>query len=538
MQKRTFIYILFCLIFFIGFYLRVRHLTTHPGWFRDEGTYFEVSRSIMNGQPKVGAINCTFVSPFMTHPPLFFFLNSIWFQFFNDDIQSFRRFSVSCNLLTIIFIFLIGLKIGDAKLALLSSAIFSLHPTCVLFSRMALPYHLYALFGVIIFYAAINYLETKTYQLQITDNKKNFLKNNFFWLLVCVFCSSLSIITVYYSWVFFAFVLVLIISAKKWKHLISLIIIPIPLTLFLILSVLLQVNGFREDLMQIIKANKGGTTLQTLMHYKEFFGMGVIFCLGSVGLLFIKNAAYRWFIVLFSFLIMHVVLKKQDTMISFINYPVIPILPFLSIGLASFLIYIYDEIIKSSVDKLNLAAKYKYALNIAIILLGMMLFLPSVIESFSSKKTGFKTPLDFGMVKNRDDAYQAAAFVNSYSNKDSLVIATSNLWHILDTKKYTDLYQSLAYNGNEWDFYLYQIPKDRFLFDPSLSGAMFLIEDGFTQLRSGKVPGFPPNPVKDKLTEVETSWIKAKEIGEYTIYLNPKFKDEFDKKNQINNRQD
>jgi len=530
MIKKTGIITLFLIIFLLGAYLRVRHLTSRPGWFRDEGTYFEASRSLMLGKSKVGALNCTFASPFLTHPPLFFYLNSIWFKIFRPDFQSFRRFSVSCNLLIMIVLFLIATRMEGLKLGFLSLSIFTFHPLSVLFSRMALPYHLYSLFGVLLFYSILNIIDYKDYsEDKNLEYRRMFKRIEQFWLIIAIISASLALFTVYYAFVFIIFIGIILFLEGKKRQLLHLLIIPVPIVAFFLISLMSSETGFIEDAKALFLANKSGSAMTTLQHYREFFSMGVIFILGSVGLLFFKNVKQVLLISLMFFLALHVVLRKEDTIISFINYPIIPLLPFLSIGLAKLILYLIDYIKESIIWKLDISHNLKISIHSLVIFFLILLFLPPIRESFRSIQIGFKSTLDFGMTKNQADSYQTAGFLNANTKKDSVVLCTSTLWWLLSTERYSDISQALAYQGIKSDFYLYPISKDRFLFNPSISEAMFVVEDGFTDARSGQFPGAPPNPIKVALEQVRNNWLKVKVIGEYRIYLNPIYQPEFQK---------
>lgn len=485
----------------------------------------------MEGKTKVGALECTFVSPYMTQPPLFFYMSSVWFKIFNDDMQSFRRFSVFCSIISMFLIFIIGSKLGGNITGLTALAIFSCHPLIVFFSRISLPYHLYSTFALLVCLLMLKYIEIRNSNdlgnLNRISSFSKLIKSEKTYLLAAAVISAFSIITVYYSWVFFVLIAAVIIIRKRYKHLLTIVLIPLPLIVFLLVSYLSAKPGFTADFSALLRANKGGGIAKTFWHYREFLSMGNLFILGTIGLFCLRGLAGRWLVILQFFLMLHVVLMKDDTMISFISYPVIPVLPFLSLGAAAFIAIFLRELNKNTIEHLRISKIYRDILfySAALVVL-MLVFIPPVKKSFASLSEGFKSTLDFGIVKNPTDAFSAADFINKNNKYGKTVISTSNIWWLLDTRQNTDIFQSLAYEGVMWDFYLYDIPKTRFFFNPSTDEAKYLVEDTFSDLRSGKVPGYPPNPIKDRLTIIENNWRLLKTFGDYRIYLNPKFESE------------
>ncbi|MCD6385612.1 hypothetical protein J7M23_07505, partial [Candidatus Sumerlaeota bacterium] len=59
--------------------IRIVDVSTAPGWFRDEGNYYTVCQTLATkGKPALGPLNITFCSPFMTHPPFYFYTSAGW----------------------------------------------------------------------------------------------------------------------------------------------------------------------------------------------------------------------------------------------------------------------------------------------------------------------------------------------------------------------------------------------------------------------------------------------------------------------------
>ncbi|MBN1476738.1 glycosyltransferase family 39 protein, partial [Candidatus Sumerlaeota bacterium] len=135
----------------LGAALRLRNLTSSPGWFRDEGVYMEVAWNAAHGEARLGPINHTWVSPFQTIPPLYPLASGAWMRTIGalrgderPNIQPFRWFSVGCGLLVIAGAYGLGLALGSPLLGLLAAALLAFDPLTVMFHRMGLPYNLLA----------------------------------------------------------------------------------------------------------------------------------------------------------------------------------------------------------------------------------------------------------------------------------------------------------------------------------------------------------------------------------------------------------
>ncbi|MCX7766610.1 MAG: glycosyltransferase family 39 protein, partial [Candidatus Sumerlaeia bacterium] len=315
-------YLIALIIFVLAIWLRLQDIATEPGWFRDEGNYYAVCQTLATtGTPSLGPLNITFCSPFMTHPPFYFYTGSAWLSLFGVSFTSLRIFNVFLSLLTLIILFIFCWRHLGKIVALLSSGFFTLYHDIIVFNRMIFPYNLYMLFALIILFLVVEYLQRPESRFILTAS------------IITAFAG----ITVYYAlWLWF-FLLIAIVWQRKLSHMIYLGIVPIPLLLFLSYHLLNNTPGFYEDFLALKKSASPGTLLQILSHYKDFFFINLLTIWGSIGLLFIASKKLRWLIIIFLFIVLSPVLFKADTIIKFVSYPVIPVLPILTIGMSSFL---------------------------------------------------------------------------------------------------------------------------------------------------------------------------------------------------------
>ncbi len=502
---RPFTLVLLGLIIILSLYFRTRKIAQSPGWFRDEGTYLEIARRIGKKPLPLGAVNVTFVGPNMTHPPLYFLLSHLSFKFGQPDMRTFRLFNASLGVLATLLIFLLGYEVGrpdepsatptlhQEMLGLIAAFFYTIHPDAVMYNRMGMPYNLYLIEAILVALFALRYIRT----------------GEFVWCLAASIVASAALLTVYYSVVFIVFLFIVILARKKPRHLWSLACIPVPLIIFLIFMAAGKSPGFWDDITALRSASRAGSLYLILLHYEEFFQSGISYVLGILGLFFFRRKAARIFLPLLCILMAHIVLRRADTIIKFVHYPVIPLLPFIALGCAAIALRISE------------AAKSVWGF---IILL--LPFLLATYVSIGQVRYGiygrFNTPLEFGMTKNTLDTYKVAEYVNAHTEPDDLVLATTTLWSLLHTRT-ADLAQALAYEGKKVDFYRHNFPRERFLFSPAISQATYIVMDSFTDQWRKSPPASFNAPFAEAIKEVEEKWHLVHQQGEYHIYENPKY---------------
>jgi len=490
-------------ILLLSYHFRTHRLLESPGWFCDEGTYLEVARKIGRGSLQLGAVNLTFAGPNMTHPPLYFAVSNFFLNLGQPDMYHFRLMNALIGVLATFFLFLLGYEAGrfgnsmDSPsihaeiLGLLAALFFAIHPDAVLYNRMGMPYNLYLLEGIVMAWFALRYLRKREFPL---------------FLAACI-TASLALLTVYYSVVFIPFLLFILIKTRKTRHLWALACVPIPLLIFLGFMALGNTPGFWEDIVALRKAAGAGKLWVTLYHYHDFFQTGITYFIGLAGLLLLRRKNAAGFLFFLYFLMIHIVLRKGDTIIRFVHYPVIPILPFMALGCAAFALWALDGLLTLS---------WRGLLVIPVILACYL----GIVQVRFGIHGRFASPLEFGMTKNASDSFETAAFINTKTRHDDLVIASATLWSLLDAR-YADFPQSLAYEGIKSSFYKHDFPRQRFLYSPSRDRAAFIVMDHFTNQWRNSSLDSPHAPLVKAIKKVEEGWPLVFERGEYRVYRNP-----------------
>lgn len=502
---RPVILVLLALTLYISFDYRTSRIDYSPGWFRDEGTYLEIARHLSHAQIQLGAINVTFVGPYMTHPPVYFLLGSLYLKITRPDMYSFRMFNALLGVLATLLIFFLGHEAGRYKdesgespslyaemLGLLAAFFFAIHKDAVTYNRMVFPYNLYLVEGILVAWFTLRYIR----------------KRDFLWCLLACFVAAAALLTVYYAIVFLPFLFLAIFFMKKPRHFWALAIVPLPLLFFLGFMAFSGTPGFWDDINVLRKDAGTGPLFYTLYHYHDFFQTGLTYFIGMAGLFLIRRKSAGKYLFVLYFLMMHIVLRRYDTIIRFVHYPVIPLLPFVALGCAAFALFCWNSI---------------YTSRPAFVLLLIPIALASYL-SINQVKHGiwgnFYSPLEFCMTKKVQDTYDVALYMKHHIRPNDLVISNTQIWSLLPGRN-AELSQALAYDGKKVDFYKQALPRERFLFSPALENAAFVIMDNLTDQWKLIPPDNPQAPLREAIFQVENNWILSFEKGEYRVYKNP-----------------
>ncbi len=477
--------VLLGIIVLTGLVLRCAHISTEPDWFRDEGNYHAVCHSIAStGDPMLGPLNVTFCSPFMTQPPLYFYTGAAWLTVLHDSFTSLRVFNVVLSLVTLLFLYAFTLRHFGKWYALLAIAFFAYHPDILVFNKMIFPYNLYMLLGFLVFFIAIEYL----------------LQPRSYLIMTSCILTGFAALSVYYAVSLVAILFGIIMYTRRWKDLPFLIIPPAFGLLFLGASSLGNIPGFKEDYVAFVQTASTDTPWTTLRHYYEYFTTNLFYTLGTLSLLLLPKRRIGMIAFLFIIVMLYPVMRKADTMIQFVTYPIIPLFPLIALGAASFVRFFCTSLqIRSTT----------LVLLISVTWIALLLF------------AGFSDPpLSFAMVSAQRTAREAAEYVNTRTETDDLVIASYPLWHLLDTKP-ANLPISLAYEGIHSDFFMYDISTERFSYNPSIDRAHYIIFDYLTSQMSRAPRGSIHYPVRKAIEKIKASWEKTAEFDMYTVYKNP-----------------
>ena len=140
-------------LFVLAFFLRVWRLSSAPDIFGDEVLYVDIAVKL----PQFGQL-MAFGQPWFVHPPLFYMLQSAFFQFLGikgvnlANVFTARFTSAFYSSLTVLVVFALVTKISNIKIGAISAVVLAFEPYALKYSRLGLLESAVILFVVLALY--------------------------------------------------------------------------------------------------------------------------------------------------------------------------------------------------------------------------------------------------------------------------------------------------------------------------------------------------------------------------------------------------
>jgi len=538
------------IILLIALALRLPNLERIPYWYWDEGVNMNIAWNLVNGR----ALWFSLKFPFMPHPPLFFMAGGILLKIFGNELIVMRTLSAFYGVLTTAVIYLIAREFFNERIALLSAFLFAIYPVAIYWNRMAFANNQLTLLILLAMYSFWKYV----HECRFTNKKADgwlyagslftglaMITELFgFFLLVSVFIilrekrAKAILLSLTLPAIFFATMLALmpaefihdtIFTLKRFGITFnSLLILSLTSILIYILrekviGILICIRDLYADLAydsvllpresklprderlgiakKRLRSNAvlflilinllAGITLILPFSDDALFGGVDYFSLGIFGLLMIKARDARKFLLAFFlplFVSTFFITGRTDHLI-------IPLLPFLCIGLAVFLREIYSYLGSFSIHSL------------VIIILLSYPFAFILYHDASSFILG--NDLIHEGIEGR---IEAAEFINSRTSPEDVVITDSHLGRFIRCRA-SVLLQSIAFQGKRIAYMAPDYGTERFEFDPSHGNARFMVI-------TPEVAEWLSENDEDMFLDIQ-KW-PTHSVGGYMIYENPK----------------
>jgi hypothetical protein len=254
--------------------------------------------------------------------------------------------------------------------------------------------------------------------------------------------------------------------------------------------------------------------IRTLIaNYSTLLFQDVWIALGLVGLFLLRPVRLRRLSLLL-FLLPILILGRTTALYSLGFYYMIPLLPFVGLGVAALLRYGVPYAWQTARRALPRYRIVAYGVASIALLAVTIPFAASLESTLRQVHSGFTTPIDPFLV-NPDDARLAAAFVNRHAAPDDVVVASPTLAWLIEAHV-ADVQMATVVAGYPAPDLPVSIPADRFAFDPHYQQARFVIVDNlWHNWAAWNVPGAP-----EVIREVET-WPLAFATDEIEVYENP-----------------
>jgi hypothetical protein len=402
----------------------------------------------------------------------------------------------------------------DPALALLSALMLAIYPQAVVYSRFGFSYNLLPPLVLLANLGCWEYLSTARRR----------------WLALVALSIGLGGASDLWMFTLVA-PLALVVLKRNWHDLLwSLPLTLLPFGLYAVAMLATAPEAFVFDLnftlFRLSKLSLPAQIRTLTTNYSTLIFQDTWIALGLVGLFLVRPARLRRLSLLL-FLLPILILGRTTALYSLGFYYMIPLMPFVGMGVAALLRYgvpyvwrsIHGSVATISPDCTNPQSRNSrfgnraYISALFLLLVIATPFATSLAFTVEQVQNGFHTQIDPFLV-DPDHARQAAEFVNRHTAPDDVVIASPTLAWLLDANV-ADVQMATVTTGHTAPDLPAGISTDRFAFDPGYRQARFVIVDNlWHNWAVWNVPGAPA-----VLREVET-WSLVFEAGEIKVYEN------------------
>ncbi|CAG0936831.1 hypothetical protein TFLX_05727 [Thermoflexales bacterium] len=493
------------MILLLAAYLRLANVATNPAWYTDEGTHLEIAGQLLTGRAQYLAINQPWL--LVSRLPLFEGLLASVARFNGVSMETLRLLTGSLGVVTVGLLYAVVRQISrDRSLAVLAAGLLAIYPPAVLYSRFGFSYNLLAPLLLLCLLGTAKYA--------VCGSKH--------WLAVASLSIGLGTLSEVWMFVLFApFMLIVLIC--NWRDLLwslPLALLPFGGYAAIMLATAPQIFLFdvRFVLSRVNQLPLDRQVATIWQNVSTLCAQDVWMIAGPIGLLRLKSPRVRW-IGLALFAIPFVLLGRTTALFSLSFYYLIPLLPWVALGVASLIRYGVPWLSRRLLRRIHALVEVEQSarinwFNLLVAIPLAIILLISTVGLVRQVRDGFHTDID-GFLLDPIAVQSTAAFVNGQVVASDRVIASPTLAWLLKAQV-ADMQMPLAYQGRATPHLPADIPPDRWAFDPSVEQARFVIVDNLW--RNWAVPNVAG--VADMLQEIER-WPIVLRSGELVVYQNP-----------------
>jgi hypothetical protein len=502
-------------------YLRLANVEQSPGWYTDEGTQLEIARNFQEGRVEYFALNRSTL--LVARLPLFPGLLALAGNVFGTDMLTLRSMTAWLGVVTVFLVYFVVRWTQSGRntaLSLLTALMLAIYPNAVLYSRFGFSYNLLCPLILLVVLGLYNYLETGSQR----------------WLalgVIVIGIGSLSDL--------FMFNLLLPLSVtvfiKRWRDLLwCLPLTLLPFTFYALWMLTQDSQAFFFDLQYtLFRLGKLSLIEQIATIALNFINLlQRDYWLGlALAGMFLLQPARLLRLTLLLFLTPFVTLSRTVALWDLSYYYMIPLFPFIALGVASLIHYGTPRAFKilqdASRDILQGMSwqpsqpffrwlRVRVTVWITVLMLFFLIALPltmTVAGGIFDARRGYLTPIN-SLLLAPQDTQAAASFINENLRPNEVVVISPGIGWLVEGNA-ADFQMSIAYKGVDTQHLPGDIPQDRFSFNPDYEQAQFVVIDNLW--RNWAVLNMPEVAVM--VEEVET-WPLEFEAGEIKIYRNPR----------------
>ncbi len=497
--------ILLALILLFAAYLRLTNVAENPGWYTDETTHIDIANHRLAGQTQYMLIDDSTLM--FGRLPLFHILLASYFQLSGnpDHMLALRTFTGLLGVLSVGLLYAALRHSGGAILALLAAFVLAIYPQAVLYNRFGFSYNLLPPLILLSILALDRYLE-KTHPL---------------WLAIGALLLGTGLVAE--VWTLTLLLPFIIIAARRPIHLLwSVPLFFLPFVIYSVVMLLSSPAAFLFDLSFTISRLVPNTSLNdqwtTLFNnYQTLIGSSVWILAGIIGLFALQPPRLRWIVVLL-FVVPIMLIGRTNALYNLSAYYMIPLLPFIALGVASLVRYGAGALVEAGREYLPAVAGLKgiaagTIAGVVILFLAGSLLIASIPNTVTSIQNGYTTDIDSFLI-NPTDAKQVAAFINSQVGANDVIVASPVVgWQFGGHPE--DFQMAVAATDHVATPHLpANIPPERMAFNPDYRQARFVVIDNLW--RNWGVIFIPG--LSDVVNDVQTNWRLVYQLGQFTVY--------------------
>ncbi len=486
-------------------YVRLTHLADNPGWDADEGYNLNIAVNLAAGKAQMLAMQYAFVQ----HPPFFYVLGVVLIRLWTHNLIALRALSACCGVLTAVGLYGLGSALGGRKLGWAAAGFYTIWPEAVLQVRWAYTYNLLALLVVLVLWAAAPFYRAGNRvgpdgESGPAPPARTLLRA----ALVSGFCAGLALATdqeaaallpplVYLWWDRDRRILIgglLALAAAPAAY----------------LGVMLAVR--RADLLFDIEhtasrlQSSPGDLIIRLAHLFSFDPLVVI---GLFGVAAAARGKARTALLLLEVPLVVLILEVRDPSPYFRAAE--PLLPLSALGMGALILAFVKLIASVTAGGRRARARAIIACGILLVPIGGVMLIGDV----AAANGVFATPLKPVLPRSAAQARLLADWLNARVRPTDLVIAMPEISWLFHCRT-TELLQGVAVTGQATSFYPAGLGPERFVYDPRLSAARYLVVDSFTRQLIAEYPD-----ERALVRMAQSDWPVVYRQGEYVVYAHP-----------------
>jgi Dolichyl-phosphate-mannose-protein mannosyltransferase len=510
---RTALYVgeglILCAILLLAAYLRLTNVAENPGWYTDETTHIDIANHRLEGRTQYMLIEDSTL--LFGRLPLFHILLANYFQLSGnpDHMLALRTFTGLLGVLSVGLLYAATRRSGGVALALLAALILAIYPQAVLYSRFGFSYNLLPPLILVLALALDRYLAGKHWR----------------WLALAALTLGVGLVAE--VWMLALVIPFIIIAAYRPRHLLwSIPLVGLPFLIYALSMLASASDAFRYDLAftvsRLIPTQPLNAQWDTLLNnYQTLIGSGAWMLAGLIGLFALQPSRLRW-LALLCFILPFVLIGRTNALYNLSAYYMIPVLPFVALGVAALLRYGAEALWQAgreylpSIPGTRLTASMLIT-GLLLLFLGGAPLLVSLPATITAVEQGYVTDIDSFLI-NPQEAKQVAAFINSRVEGEEVIVASPVVgWQFSGNPE--DFQMAVAATDRVATPHLpADIPLERLAFDPDYRRARYVVIDNlWRNWGVVHIPGLQ-NVVDD--VQASASWELVFEIGQFVVYEN------------------